>query len=55
VHEHFEEMVMAIVRMGEHEQTMGRQAAIVVFSEVIARVTAIVVASWWETAAADSE
>ena len=43
---------MTTVRMGEHVQTMGRQAATVVFPEVIANVIAI--ASWWETVAAAS-
>ena len=55
--EHVEEMVMATVRMEEHVQTMDSQAATVVFPEVIARVIAIaiaiVVATWWETAAAE--
>jgi hypothetical protein len=49
VHEHVEEMVMATVRMGEHVQTTGRQTVTVVLPEVIA----IVIASWWETAAAE--
>lgn len=34
VHKHFEGTVMATVRMGEHVQTMGRQAVSVVFPEV---------------------
>ncbi len=46
-----EEMAMATVRMGEHVQTMGRQAATVVFPEAIA----IAIASWWETALAAGE
>ena len=41
---------MAAFQMGEHGQTMGRQAASVVFPEVIARR---VIAIWWETAAAE--
>jgi hypothetical protein len=49
VHENLEEMVMATVRMGEHVQTMGRQAATVVVPEVIA----IVIASLWESAVAE--
>ena len=58
VHRHVEEMdqmVTATVRLGEHRQTMGRQAATVVFSEMIASVIAIAIAiaSWWETAAAE--
>ena len=51
MHETLEEMVMATVRMGEHVQTMGRQAATVVFPEAIA----IAIASWWETALAAAE
>jgi hypothetical protein len=47
VHELVEEMVMMTVRMEEHVQTMGRQAANVVFPEVI--VSVIANASWWET------
>jgi hypothetical protein len=43
VYENLEEMVMATVRMGEHVQTMGRQAATVVFAEVIASVIAIAI------------
>jgi hypothetical protein len=46
-------MVMATVRMGEHVQTMGRQAATFVFPEVIASMIAI--ASCWEIVAAASE
>jgi hypothetical protein len=42
VHENGEEMVMTIVQMGEHVQTMGRHAATVVFPEV----TASVIAFW---------
>jgi hypothetical protein len=42
-HENFEEMVMATVQMGAHVQTMGREAATVVFAEVIASVTAIAI------------
>jgi hypothetical protein len=53
VHKHFDEMVMATVRMGEHVQTMGRQAATVVFPEVIAGVIVIVIASWWKNAASE--
>jgi hypothetical protein len=49
VHEILEEMVMATVRMGEHVQTMGRQAATVVVPEVIA----IVIASLRESAVAE--
>jgi hypothetical protein len=47
VHEDVEEMVMATVHMGEYVQTMGRpgpsgrEAAIPVFSEVIASVIGI--------------
>jgi hypothetical protein len=48
-----DQMVTATVRLGEHGQTMGRQAATVVFSEMIASVIAIAIASWWETAAAE--
>jgi hypothetical protein len=54
VHGHsIEVMVMATVRMKEHVQTMGRQAATVVFpdSEVLASV--IVIASWGVTAAVE--
>ena len=43
MHEHVEEMVMATVRVGEHVRTMGRQAATVVFLEVIASVIAIAI------------
>jgi len=51
VYDHREEMVMATVQMGEHGQTMGRQAATVVFPEVMASL----IASKWklETAVAD--
>ena len=54
VHVTLDEMVMAIVRMGpgEHEQTMDRQAATVVFPEVIANVIAMI-AGWRETVAAE--
>ena len=52
MNEHFEEMVMAIVRMGEHVQTMGRQAAAVRFPGVIANVIVIACLSWCETASA---
>jgi hypothetical protein len=34
-------MVMATVQMGEYVQTMGREAAIAVFAEVIAIAIAI--------------
>jgi len=44
-------MVMVTVRMGEHVQTMGRQAATVVLSEVMAMMIAN--ANWWETAASE--
>ena len=37
--------------MGEHAQTMGKQAVTVVFPEVVASVIAI--ASWWEAAVAE--
>jgi hypothetical protein len=40
VHEDIEEMVMAAVQMGEYVQTMGREAATVVFAGVIACVIA---------------
>ena len=43
VYDNIEEMVMATVRMGEHVQTMGKQAATVVFAEVIASVIAIAI------------
>jgi hypothetical protein len=45
VYENVEEMVMAMatVRVGEHVQTMGRQAATVVFAEVMASVIAIAI------------
>ena len=36
-----EEMVMTTVQMGEYVQTMGREAAIVVFAEMIAIAIAI--------------
>jgi hypothetical protein len=49
VYDHIEEMVMGTVRMGDHGQTMGRQAATVVFAGVIASVIAIAI--WEETAA----
>ena len=45
MHEPFEYMVTAIVRTGEHVQTMGRQAPAVVFSEMISSLIAIVTAS----------
>ena len=50
-----DQIVMAIVPMpvGEYGQTMGRQAATVVFPEVIASVIAIAIAIWWETAVAE--
>jgi hypothetical protein len=53
VHEHFEEMVMTTVRVGEHVQTMGKHSATVVFPEAIGSVIAFVVAvvSWLEIAA----
>jgi hypothetical protein len=50
VNEPVEEMVMATVHMGEYVQTMGREAAIAVFAQVIASVIAI----WWETVAVGS-
>ena len=50
-HGNIEEMVMVTVRMGEHVQTMGRQAATVVLSEVMAMMIAN--ANWWETAASE--
>jgi len=55
VHDSLEEMAMATVRMVEHVQTMGRPAATVVSLDVIASVIAIanVIASWWETSAAE--
>jgi hypothetical protein len=55
VNEHFEEMVMTIVRVGEHVQTMGKHSATVVFPQAIGSVIAIVVAvaSWLEIAASD--
>jgi hypothetical protein len=43
VYENIEDMVMGTVRMGEHVQTMGRQAATVVFAGVIASVIAIAI------------
>jgi hypothetical protein len=43
VYDNIEELVMATVRMGEHVQTMGKQAATVVFAEVIASVIAIAI------------
>jgi hypothetical protein len=51
VYDDLEEMVMATVRMREHVQTMGRQAATVVFPEVIA----IAIASGWELETAPPE
>ena len=42
-HEDIEKMVMAAVQMGEYVQTMGREAAIVVFAGVIASVNAIAI------------
>ena len=41
LHEHIDVMVIATIGMGEHMQTMGRQAATVVFPEVNASVIAI--------------
>ncbi len=46
-------MVMVTVQMGEYVETMDRQAAIVVFPEVIASVIAIAIESWRETAATE--
>jgi hypothetical protein len=40
-HDNVEEMVTAIVQVGEHVQTMGREVATVVFAEEIASVIAI--------------
>jgi hypothetical protein len=40
-HEDIEELVMATVQMGEYMQTMGREAATVVFAEVIVIAIAI--------------
>ncbi len=48
-HDDVEEMIIAIVQMGDYVQTMGRETATVVFVELIA----IAIASWWETAAAE--
>jgi hypothetical protein len=48
-------MAMETVRMGAHVQTMGRQAATVVFPEVIASVIVIVIASRWELETAAAE
>jgi len=42
-HNEIEEMVMAIVQMGEYVQTMGREAGTVVFAELIASVNVIAV------------
>ena len=53
VSENCEKMARATARMEEHVQTMGRLAEIVDFHEVIASVIAIVIASWWETVAAE--
>ena len=42
-HENIEEMVMDTVRMGEYVQTMGREAATVVFAEMTVSVIAIAI------------
>ena len=42
-HEKVEEMATATVRMGEYVQTMDREAAAVVFAEVIAILIAIAI------------
>ena len=49
---HFEEMVMTTALTGEHVQTMGRQAVIVVLPEVTRIAGVIAIASWWEAAVA---
>jgi len=57
VRKNLEEMVMVTVPMGEHVQTMGRQAATLVLPEVIASVIAIsiVIARRWELETAGGE
>jgi hypothetical protein len=43
VYDNIDDMVMATVRVGDHGQTMGRQAATVVFAGVIPSVIAIAI------------